>query len=210
MTGVPWCIVAAAVVVLSAAAGHAHTLATTIVSVAMTRPGVVDITIDAEADPLIAKLEILAGVAPSESATMTERRRRIESLEAILRAHIDMRAAGTPLAIELQDVAVDETAQAAIHLTAVLPPDALAFTWRSTFIFGAYQLAIGSSDADPAIDWLQGPQASKPIALEASRGRSESLRQRMAATRIGHGLAMGALVVYVIGRRRAGHRLTGG
>jgi hypothetical protein len=54
-----------AVLVLGATAGHAHTLASTIVSVTMTHHNRVTITIAAEADPLIAKLEALAGVSAS-------------------------------------------------------------------------------------------------------------------------------------------------
>jgi hypothetical protein len=188
-----------AVLVLGATAGHAHTLASTIVSVTMTHPNRVTITIAAEADPLIAKLEALAGVSASDPLTTArERRARIESLLPTLRAHIDARVAGTPLVLDLQDVAVDDTAQTEIHLTARIPTETPTFTWRSTFIFGAYRLSTRRSDAADAIEWLQGPQTSTPIALDASRDASALWQHR---TRIGHSLAMAALVVYVIGRR---------
>jgi len=187
-----------AVLVLGATAGHAHTLASTIVSVTMTHPNRVTITIAAEADPLIAKLEALAGVSASATVTTArERRARIESLFPTLGAHIDARVAGTPLVLDLQDVAVDDTAQTEIHLTARMPTGTPTFTWQSTFIFGAYRLSTRSDAAD-AIEWLQGPQTSTPIALDASRDASALWQHR---TRIGHSLAMAALVVYVIGRR---------
>ena len=199
-----------AVLVLGATAGHAHTLASTIVSVTMTHPDLVTITIAAEADPLIAKLEALAGVSASGPLTTArERRARIESLFPTLRAHIDARVAGTPLVLDLQDVAVDDTAQTEIHLTARMPTGAPPFTWRSTFIFGAYRLATRSSDAADAIEWLQGPQTSTPIALEAPRAEADGTTEADSSalwqhrTRIGHGLAMASVVIFVIGRRRA-------
>jgi hypothetical protein len=204
------CVIAAvvAVAVLNAAVGYAHSLVSTIVSVIVDRPGIVMVTIAAEADPLIAKLETLAGVPPSNAATTAERRVRLESLFPTLRAHIDARIAGTPLAFELRDVAVDDTAQVEMHLTARMPGASPMFTWRSTFIFGAYQLAITSGHAAEFVQWLQGPQTSTPIALEPSH--SEVRSSALWLTRIGHGLAMGALVVFVLLRRRSAHRLAGG
>ena len=194
-----------AVLVLGATAGHAHTLASTIVSVTMTHPDLVTITIAAEADPLIAKLEALAGVSASGPLTTArERRARIESLVPTLRAHIDARVASAPLVLDLQDVAVDDTAQTEIHLTARMPTGAPTFTWRSTFIFGAYRLSTRSGDAADAIEWLQGPQTSTPIALETPRAKTDGTADLWQyRTRTGHSLAMAALVIYVLGRRRA-------
>jgi hypothetical protein len=192
--------VSVAVVVLNAAAGYAHSLASTIVSAIVNRPGIVTVTIAAEADPLIAKLETLADVPPSNAATSAERRARLESLCPTLLAHIDARVTGTPLAFELQDVVVDDTAQVEMHFTARIPESSPLFTWRSTFIFGAYQLAITSGDAADVVQWLQGPQTSTPVALEPSR--AEAHFSGVWLTRIGHGLAMGALVVFVLLRRR--------
>ena len=204
MKGCLRCWVVLALLLLNVAAGHAHTLASTIVSVAMPRPETVIIRIAAEADPLIAKLEALAGLAASDPPTTTDHRRaRLTALFPTLRAHIDARAAGTPLMLELEDVAVDDTAQTEIHLTARLPAGARTFTWRNTFIFGAYQLVTTSGSAPEAVEWLQGPQTSRSIALE--HVRAEGVSSAPWLNRIGHSLAMGALVVYVICRRRVIH-----
>ena len=195
-----------AVLVLGATAGHAHTLASTIVSVTMTHPNRVTMTIAAEADPLITKLEALAGVSASGPLTTArERRARIESLLPTLRAHIDARVAGTPLVLDLQDVAVDDTAQTEIHLIATMPVRWPSLTWRCTFIFGAYQIVSG--DAGEGVQWLQGPQTSAPISLVPPRAERPS--SALGLTRIGHSLAMGAMVVYFIRRHRR-QRLAGG
>jgi len=208
-----WCAVGlvTAAVLLNAAEGHAHTLASTIVSVIVHRPGIVTITIAAEADPLIAKLETLAGIPLSRTAvTNTDRRARLESLFPTLHANIDARISDRPLVFELQDVAVDDTAQVEIHVTARIPDAPPRFTWRSTFVFGAYQLAITSGNRAEVVQWLQGPQTSTPISLEPSRAEAHASALWLTRTRIGHGLAMGALVAYVVCRRRSARRLAGG
>ena len=60
------------------------------------------VTIAADADALIAKLEALAGAPVSLPRTAAERRARIESLSSTLVAQLDMRASETPLALRLQ------------------------------------------------------------------------------------------------------------
>jgi hypothetical protein len=195
---------------LNVARADAHVLAGTIVSVAVTRTGSVTVTIAAEADPLIAKLEALGGVFSDTPLTNDERRARLESLFPTLRAHIDGRLSGTPLDFTLRDVLVDDTAQVEVHLTARVPDVPQTFTWRSTFVFGAYQLKTTSADESEAVEWLQGPQTSTPIALEPSP-EDEGSAGSVTYSRIMHGLAMGALVVYVLTRRRVfAQRAAGG
>jgi hypothetical protein len=199
-------VVLLAVLLLNAVAGHSHTLAGTVVSVTMTRSNAVALSIAADADPLIAKLEALAGVAAAGSpASAAERRARLEALFPTLRAHIDARVAGEALALDLQDVAVDDTAHTEVRLTARLPrqPEGGrhervdAFTWRCTFVFGAYQF---TSTQGEHIEWLQGPQTSAPVALQEAHAEALSSAPRF--TRVGHSLPVVALVVYVIYRRR--------
>jgi hypothetical protein len=204
-------IVLAVMLLMNAAASYAHSLAGTMISVVADRPGIVSVTIEAEADPLIAKLDTLAGVVASESIlTNAERRRRLESLFPTLRTHIDGRVDGNSLEFALRDVTVDDTAHVTIRLTTPVPDGPHTFTWKCTFIFGAYQLVATSGDAGEAVQWIQGPQTSTPIALEPSDAQSESLAPGPLLTRMGHGLAMGALVVYVLTRRRTGQRPAGG
>jgi hypothetical protein len=187
-----------------------HALASTIVSVAEIRPGLISVIVEAEADALIAKLEALAGAPASQpSSTSEERRARLESLWPRLRAHIDARVNGRPVVFELRDTTVDDTAQAAIHLTARTPAGPLEFTWRSTFVFGAYRLAITRRGDADVIQWLQGPQTSAPITL-AEAPALRVIGDGWFNTRFGHGLVMSGLVVFVLVRRRRGQRLAGG
>lgn len=209
---IAWCrsLVTMLVWLSLAAQARAHTLATTTVSIVETRAGLVGVTIEAEADALIAKLEALGGAVVSDPpVTNTHRRTRLESLFPTLRSHIDVRVDGAPLELSLRDIVVDDTAQVVIHLTAKTTRGRHLCTWRSTFVFGAYQLTINGGDDSEVVQWLQGPQTSEPIALEPiaeAAAFAPRLLTSLFGNRISHGLVMGALVVYVLGRRRCGQR----
>ena len=75
----------------------------------------------------------------------------------------------SPLVWRLQDVRVDETAQTELLLTSTLPAGARTLTWRSDLVVGSYPVAVRSLEGEEVIEWLRGPQASRPIALEAGR-----------------------------------------
>jgi hydrogenase/urease accessory protein HupE len=159
----------------------AHPLATTTVSIVLTEAGSLNLTIAADADALIAKLEALAGEPVSLPRSAAERRARIESLSSTLIAHVDARANDAPLALQLDNVIVDETAQTEVRFSAAMPSGSQTLTWRSTFMFGSYPIAVRGFDGREIIEWLQGPQTSRPIALDSPR----------APTRFVNGLAMG-------------------
>ena len=210
MIRVPVLLLASAVLLVNAATTHGHTLAGTIISVSVSRPEIVTITIAAEADPLITKLEALAGTSTADSVmTSAARRARIVSLLPTLLANVEASIGRQRLALELQDVVVDDTAQTEIRLRGRMPPDATAFTWRSTFVVGAYRMTIVGR-AGEVIEWLQGSQTSTPVDLDSQPASNERLALQANITRIGHSLAMGSLIVYFVRRRRAAQRLAGG
>lgn len=210
MIRVPVLLLASAVLLVNAATTHGHTLAGTMISVSVSRPEIVTITIAAEADPLITKLEALAGTSTADSVmTSAARRARIVSLLPTLLANVEASIGRQRVALELQDVVVDDTAQTEIRLRGRMPPDATAFTWRSTFVVGAYRMTIVGR-AGEVIEWLQGSQTSTPVDLDSQPASNERLALQANITRVGHGLAMGALIVYFVRRRRAAQRLAGG
>lgn len=145
----------------------AHPLATTTVSIAVD-PKTLNLTLGADADALIATLEALAGAPVSgETQTPADRRARLERLWPTLVAQIDTRVNASLLVWRLQDVRVDETAQAEMRFTAALPPGSRTLTWRSVLVAGSYPLAVRTLDGQDTIEWLQGPQASRPIAIDS-------------------------------------------
>lgn len=42
-----------------------------------------------------------------------------------------------------------------------------AVTWRSSLAFGSYPLAVRGADGNELIEWLQGLQLSRSLALDA-------------------------------------------
>jgi hypothetical protein len=165
-----WMLPAAVALLLIAAPLLAHPLATTTVSLAATRAGQLNLSIAADADALIAKLETLAGRPVSGAlSTAAARRERLASLSSILVTQIDARVNESPLVWRLQDVRVDETTQTELLLTSTLPPGARTLTWRSALVVGSYPVAVRSLEGEEVIEWLRGPQASRPIALVAGR-----------------------------------------
>jgi hydrogenase/urease accessory protein HupE len=164
-----WSLAIAAALLAVAAPAVAHPLATTTVSIVATGRGTVGVTVGADADALIATLETLAGVPISLPRTAAERRARLESLSSTLLAQVDLRTQETPLTLQLQDVAVDDRAQAEMRFMAAVPAGSPAITWRSTLVSSSYPLAVRGIDGAETIEWLQGPQVSKPVALNAAR-----------------------------------------
>jgi hydrogenase/urease accessory protein HupE len=158
-----------AAVVTFAAPVAAHPLATATVSIVASGTGTLNLTIAADADALIARLEALAGSPVSLTRTSAERRARIESLSSTLVAHIELRSGESPLALRLQDVVIDETAQAEIRLTTAMPAGADSVTWRTTLVARSYPIAVRSTDGHEVVEWLQGPQLSRPLELDAPR-----------------------------------------
>jgi hypothetical protein len=200
-----------AVLLSTAVSAHAHTLASTIVSVVADDKGIVSITIAAEADPLIAKLELLAGRVTSDPPmTAADRRRRLESLFPTLRTNIDARINDITLPLKLHEVSVDDTAQVEVRLTAPMPDGRRIFTWRSAFVFGAYQFAVTSGGEPEVVQWLQGRESSTPRVLEPPVAAADAAALGLTRYRIGCSLAMSAVAVFVFFRHRHAQRLAGG
>ncbi|MBI3401741.1 MAG: hypothetical protein HY048_10000 [Acidobacteria bacterium] len=78
------------------------------------------------------------------------------------------------VALVFDGVAVQAAAQtttspdgqtALVRLTGVTPPGATSVTWRSALVYGAYLVSIREEGSAPVVQWLQGPQASRPYQL---------------------------------------------
>ncbi|HKE84148.1 MAG TPA: HupE/UreJ family protein [Vicinamibacterales bacterium] len=147
---------------------EAHPLATTTVSISLETRDRLTISIAADADALIAKLEALAGSAATKATTADDGRTRLRDLMPTLISHIEVRVDGTPVIPALDSIEVDGTRQAAIGLHAPMPPGASGVTWRSTFVFGSYPLAMRSADGQEVVQWLQGPETSAPMPIDAT------------------------------------------
>ena len=178
MTNRLYALAVAATLLLSGSATRAHPLATTTVLLVATQDGQLNLTIAADADALIAKLETLADKPVSAAvgspvsaarSTAAERRARLETLSSALVDGIEARINESPLVWRLRDVLVDDTAQTEMHFTATMPAGSRTLTWRSTLASGSYPVAVRSLEGQEVITWLQGRQASEPIRLDSAR-----------------------------------------
>ena len=155
---------------------EAHPLATTTVSMSYDTRDRLTMSISADADALIAKLEALAGDAAAKASSAHDCRVRLRDLVPTFISHVDVRVDGTPVIPALDSIEVDGTRQAAIVLHATMPPDAKRVTWRSSFVFGSYPLAMRSADGHEVVQWLQGPETSAPMAIATTSGQPSFMR----------------------------------
>jgi hypothetical protein len=175
-------VAAALVLGVFMARPSAHPSSTTAIAVAVADAQTLSVTITADADSLITKLEALGGGAIGAAPTTTaERTARLTALGAALRAQIDLRLDATTATLALRDVAVNDAGQATLTLVASIPAAARTLTWRSSFTYGSYPLALRRLDRSETVVWLQGPDASEALVLD---GGSQHLP-------IGRGIWMG-------------------
>jgi hydrogenase/urease accessory protein HupE len=150
----------------------AHPLGTTTVSVRVYGRSV-DVIVVADADPLMTKLEALAGdesvaiagvgagagSAASSTARLTARRQTLID-------QVDIRFDGDRVPLAWQEVSIDASARATIRLHGEAIRLGKAMTWAATFVYGSYPVAIHLSDSGTeTVQWLQGPQTTEPVAL---------------------------------------------
>lgn len=157
-------LVFAAIVRLSA-----HPTASSFVVVTLTdqRTASVDITTDAES--LLLKLETFGGAGRAPDAmSPADRRVRIAGLLPILIDHIQLTADDGAIRLAPGAVVAPNGDDARVHvtLTAAVPTNAGAVSWRSSLFLSAYPVLIrggdpsAPTDAD-AYEWLSGDEVSR-------------------------------------------------
>jgi hydrogenase/urease accessory protein HupE len=139
----------------------AHPLATTTVSVRVDGRAV-DVIVVADANPLRAKLDALAGDPGAD-------------WRQALIDHVDIRFDGDRVPLTWQDVSIDGNARATVRLHGESMHQGKAMTWAATFIYGSYPVAIHILDSGAeTVQWLQGPQTSEPVAVAVPSGVSQT------------------------------------
>lgn len=169
----------AACVVISLLAGgmvlDAHEIGTTRVSALLQNGRGYDIEIVTDAASLLDKLDASAGAQtpsplPSELSPAAFRERLV-ARDDLFRQRVAVAFDGAAVRPAIRysvSSAPDATSPvlAAIRLTGEIPPDARHFTWVYSWTFTSYALTVKSrDDADPAVEWLEGGQASTPVSV---------------------------------------------
>ena len=151
----------------------AHPVSTTTVAVAVERDGHYVVTLTADADPLIAKLEALSAdpLPAGEPAAAGARAARLDALRPALLAHIALAFDGERTAPKVEPACLTGNGgQVTIALTGIAPAGARAVTWSSSLVYGSYPLAVRSPDGHEVVQWLAGQELSDAIMLAAPNG----------------------------------------
>ena len=141
----------------------AHPLSTFGVRLNVSGPQIT-VTINADAAPLLGKLDAL-GASPASTGNDLE---RIGRRTDLIRSLSLVSADNTLVALTAGSVRTNVDGQVEIRLTGTLPVEAHTLVWRSRLIYGAYPLSV-SHGPDPveSVFWLQGAEESPAMPAHA-------------------------------------------
>ena len=126
---------------------------------------IVTVILNADAAPLIAKLDALSPSRTAGSDELERVRLRGELIRSLSLVNVDE----APVTLSLSTVRRNSDGQVEITLTGELPSDARTLAWQSRLIYGAYPLSVShGSDNVESVFWLQGSEASPPMPVRVS------------------------------------------
>ena len=159
------CAVALAIAILAGTTSlSAHPLSTFGVRVNVSASQIT-VTINADAAPLIDKLDALSPARASVGDDLE----RVRLHGDLLRSFSVVSADKTPVALAMRTVSRNADGQVEITLTGSLPSVAQNVAWRSRLIYGAYPLSVShGSDPVESVFWLQGPEESPGVPVRVS------------------------------------------
>jgi HupE / UreJ protein len=169
----------AAVLFVGGVVAHAHEIGTTRVSVTLDRSETYRIEVMTDAAALADKLGAasgsIAGSTPTDPAML---RARVAALEELFRQRVVVQFDGSPVRPSIE-FAITPPADsltaplATIQLAGRVPHGSRQLTWSYGWTFASYALTVRHAAGDePATEWLEGGQRSKPVMLLDTRGRS--------------------------------------
>jgi hydrogenase/urease accessory protein HupE len=166
----PWTLVFA---VCCGGAVHAHEIGTTRVAVLFYPDRTYDVEIVTDATALAEKLDASVG-AVLPAGTPADRLQTLivgfdEKFRQRVKIVFDQSAVRPEISYSVvPPIDATSASAATIHLTGQIPQDAKHFTWTYAWTFASYALTLRSaSSQDPATQWLEGGDPSKPVDLAA-------------------------------------------
>ena len=125
----------------------------------------VTVIINADAAPLIAKLDALSARGTTGSDDLERIRQRTELIGALS----VVRADGTPVPLSSAGVRTNSDGQVEIVLAGALASNAKTMTWESQLIYGAYPLSVShGAGGVESVYWLQGREPSPAFPARAA------------------------------------------
>jgi hypothetical protein len=150
---------AVALLCVMTAALHAHPLSTygARIDVDGSR---VTVTLNADATPLLATLDALAGQRATDGPPLS----RAAAHVPLLVERTFIVADGARVALTAGVPRINEDGQVELALTGSLPDTAMTLTWQSRWIFGTYPMSVTrGDDTTETVFWLDGQAVSDPI-----------------------------------------------
>ncbi|MEP6871874.1 MAG: HupE/UreJ family protein [Anaerolineaceae bacterium] len=124
----------------------------------------VTVILNADAAPLIVKLDALSATRPSSGDDVERIRLRAD----LIRSLTIVKADDAAVALIPGTVRTNADGQVEITLTGALPSNAHTITWQSRLIYGAYPLSVShGSDPVESVFWLQGAEVTPAIPAHA-------------------------------------------
>jgi HupE / UreJ protein len=161
-------VCALALVVIGTAALIAHPLSTFGARIDLgSGPGDshVTVTLNADAAPMLAALDALAGQAASADAVLTRVTAHTDLI--VYRSSVVMDGERVPLTAG--PPRFNEDGQIEVVLTGVLPEAGSTLTWQSRWIFGTYPMSVTrGTNTTETVYWIDGQAVSEPIVVRGS------------------------------------------
>lgn len=157
-----WVAAVLAIGFVGAATLGAHPQSTTEVSIVVASNRRTEVVITADAEPLARKLEAL-GHASLGRVQLAN----LETWSDVFLEHVVLRADGAPLPLVWTSATLLDAGRVSIRLETRVPASTTALTWSSSLVFGAYPVVMRHGDMSMPAEWLQGTQASLPVALDS-------------------------------------------
>jgi hydrogenase/urease accessory protein HupE len=193
----------------------AHEIGTSRVSVLFHEGRTYDIEIVTDASALADKLEASAGLQPPANASAAQLQAAISGFDVQFRQRVKVEFDGTEVRPDISYTvtpAPDATSAPAgtIHLTGEIPTGARSFAWNFGWTFASYAMTIrNAASENPATQWLEGGQYSKPFALASPAARVDRLNTAIRYLELGftHIMPYGfdhmlfVLGIYLLSRR---------
>jgi hypothetical protein len=163
-------LIALALVSIAGTGIAAHEIGTTRVTLSIGYDGRYRADIVTDATSLVEKLEASTGRTASTDTTPTALAQRLVALDDVFRRRLSLAFDRTDVRPDVQYSVAPGTAttgaMATIALSGAIPDGARALTWKFGWTFASYSLTVRGADAQElATEWLEGGDASRPIAL---------------------------------------------
>jgi len=125
----------------------------------------VTVTLNADATPLLATLDALAGGTATDGTVLS----RVEAHSALITDRSLVLVDDVRVALTAGAPRINEDGQIEIPMTGELPASSTTVTWQGRWIFGTYPMSVTrGTDTTETVYWLDGQATSEPIPLRAS------------------------------------------